>query len=331
MVYSKSKKKISVIFIILLLVLSTTLSIMFYTWGLIIPCLYYLLISAFSFYVFGIIWNYKSRLDFVQLVHIVLYPHAVLFFISNIIFWKVIPFHIVWGGIFPLASLFLHNLKKTIYISVSSIISVTLAPFISHVSGVSDSILILFKILSKNQLLIANYFEIYSFIIVLTILTYQFYLHNEAYIENKIAVATELHLPEAEPKQEILSSDAEPDSQLNTYDIKLTRIYQSMISHIEAEKLYTNPEFRLEDLAKIVGTNRSYASAALNKQGKTFNNFINSYRIEHAKKELQNNTKSMREIYIEAGFKYHSTFLKVFEELVGVKPSQYQYIQDEPK
>ncbi len=41
-----------------------------------------------------------------------------------------------------------------------------------------------------------------------------------------------------------------------------------MIKHIEMEKSYTNPDFRLEDLAKIVGTNRSYASAALNKKEK---------------------------------------------------------------
>ncbi|MFS4429102.1 helix-turn-helix domain-containing protein [Chryseobacterium sp. GVT01B] len=325
MSYNKSKKKITLTFVIILLVISMSFSILFYTWGLVIPAIHHLIVAIFSLYIFIVVWNYKTNFDFIHLIQIALYPFIIIFFISNIIFWKVMPINIIWGVAFPLASLFLHHMKKTINVSVFIVVSIMAAPFISNIFGISDTMSLAFKILSEEQLFILNYIDISFFIIVIAIIIYQFYLHNEAYIENKISM-TEAINP-SDPS--VVIDDPEPDTQQSVYDIKLNRIYQNMVKHIDADRLYENPDFRLEDLAKVVGTNRSYASAALNKQGKTFNNFINWYRIEHAKRELQDNKKSMREIYTEAGFRYHSTFLKVFEEVVGVKPSKYQYVQKE--
>lgn len=325
MSYNKSKKKITLTFVIILLVISMSFSILFYTWGLIIPAIHHLIVAIFSLYIFIVVWNYKANFDFIHLIQVALYPFIIIFFISNIIFWKVMPINIIWGVAFPLASLFLHHMKKTINVSVFIIVSIMAAPFISNIFGISDTMSLAFKILSEEQLFILNYIDISFFIIVIAIIIYQFYLHNEAYIEHRINEKDEVNMSE----QTIFYEKLESDSQESVYDIKLNRIYQCMIKHIELEKSYINPDFRLEDLAKIVGTNRSYASAALNKQGKTFNNFINWYRIEHAKRELQDNKKSMREIYTEAGFRYHSTFFKVFEETVGVKPSKYQYMPKE--
>ncbi|MCD9617542.1 helix-turn-helix domain-containing protein [Chryseobacterium gleum] len=325
--YNKSKKKITLSFIFVMLIISLSFSILYYIWGLVMPVIHHLIISVFSLYIFIVVWNYKANFDFVHLIQIALYPYIAIYFISNMIFWEVMPINIIWGAAFPLGSLFLHNIKKTINVSIFTFASIILAPFISNIFGLSDTMSLAFKILSKDQLFILNYIDIIFFIMVIIIIIYQFYLHNEEYIEHRINEKNQINEPEAV----VFYDELESDYQESVYDIKLNRIYESMVKHIEMEKSYTNPDFRLEDLAKIVGTNRSYASAALNKKGKTFNNFINWYRVEHVKRELQDNKKRMKEIYTEAGFRYHSTFVKVFEETVGVKPSKYQYIQKEPE
>jgi AraC-like DNA-binding protein len=69
-----------------------------------------------------------------------------------------------------------------------------------------------------------------------------------------------------------------------------------------------------------------YSLFTNDKKGKNFIDLINYYRIEQAKKDLLENKKSMREIYTEAGFKYSATFNNVFEEIEGIKPGQYQYL-----
>ncbi len=112
------------------------------------------------------------------------------------IFWEVMPINIIWGATFPLGSLFLHNIKKIINVSIFTIISIILAPFISNIFGLSDTMSLTFKILSKEQLFILNYIDIFFFIIVIIIIIYQFYLHNEEYIEHRINEKNELNIAE---------------------------------------------------------------------------------------------------------------------------------------
>lgn len=61
------------------------------------------------------------------------------------------------------------------------------------------------------------------------------------------------------------------------------RIIYSIMILFEKEKLYLNPEIKLIDIARRIGTNKTYLSRALNTRlSKNFCQFVNHYRIREA-------------------------------------------------
>lgn len=102
-------------------------------------------------------------------------------------------------------------------------------------------------------------------------------------------------------------------------------LFLQIVSLLETEKLYTNPDFNLNILAKELNTNRSYVSKAINLGvNKTFVEFINDYRITESKRLLcnkENKQLTIEAIGKEAGFNSKSTFFRVFKSITGVTPS----------
>ncbi len=118
--------------------------------------------------------------------------------------------------------------------------------------------------------------------------------------------------------KEIITTELEEQKQ-DSY------LYSLIISVLEKDKLYKNPNFDLVYLSKILDTNRTYISKAINKMSnKTFNELINDYRINEAKKMLC--SKDVKNLSIEgigkeSGFKSKSTFFRVFKTTTGVTPN----------
>ena len=58
---------------------------------------------------------------------------------------------------------------------------------------------------------------------------------------------------------------------------------------------------------------------------KNFNDFINSYRIEESKKQLEgkNNEKYISEILYSVGFNSRSSFYNAFKKNTGLAPGEY--------
>ena len=100
-----------------------------------------------------------------------------------------------------------------------------------------------------------------------------------------------------------------------------------MESLLDEEKLYTIPDLSINTLAKKLNSNRTYLSKAINSvSGKTFNEFINEYRIAEAKRLLY--SKDSELITIEAignkaGFNSKATFFRVFKSISGVTPNYF--------
>lgn len=111
-------------------------------------------------------------------------------------------------------------------------------------------------------------------------------------------------------------------------------LFLKIVSLLETEKLYKNPDFNLNILAKKLNTNRSYVSKAINLGvNKTFVEFINDYRITESKRLLCNKEKkqlTIEAIGREAGFNSRSTFFRVFKSITGVTPSFFaSHIEDD--
>ena len=91
------------------------------------------------------------------------------------------------------------------------------------------------------------------------------------------------------------------------------------------EKLYLNPQLKLSDVARQVGTNRTYLSRFFNQEKQmTFFDYVNNLRVEHAEGLLRNTDLRLNVIAEQSGFNSMSTFRRVFAAKQQCTPSEYR-------
>ncbi len=90
-----------------------------------------------------------------------------------------------------------------------------------------------------------------------------------------------------------------------------------------AERHFLQSGITIDDLAKYLGTNRTYLSNYFNtEKGITFRQWINSLRIEEAKHIISDDPKiTMMELASSLGYADTSTFFRQFKAIEGVQPS----------
>ena len=117
------------------------------------------------------------------------------------------------------------------------------------------------------------------------------------------------------PVEEIATTDAE-----NIEDT----LYQKLLTLLLKDKLYLKPDLTLTELALAAGTNRSYASQAINKTyHNNFNALVNSYRVETAKKILKEAPKLKLETVAEqSGFGSAQSMHRNFSKHTGISPGK---------
>lgn len=97
---------------------------------------------------------------------------------------------------------------------------------------------------------------------------------------------------------------------------------------VEIEKVYRDEELTLRSLAEKLKIPYYQLSEILNKRlHRKFNDFINYYRIEEAKRILESpaaHDKTIVSVAMEVGFKSTTSFYQVFKKYTGMTPSQYK-------
>ncbi|NKI31067.1 helix-turn-helix domain-containing protein [Croceivirga thetidis] len=112
-------------------------------------------------------------------------------------------------------------------------------------------------------------------------------------------------------------------------DVNTTsKLMQSITELFEKESVYLNPKISLGDVATSVGTTTKVLSRVINEStGKNFSEYVNSYRIEKAKKLLvASETKAEKIVSIayDSGFNNVTTFNLAFKANTQLTPSQYR-------
>ena len=104
-------------------------------------------------------------------------------------------------------------------------------------------------------------------------------------------------------------------------DELMARIVQLM----EAQQVYLNQDLKVKDVAEALDVHPNTISACINAQkGCSFNQFVNDYRVEYAKKLLREADEiKISHICHKAGFATESTFFRAFKASTGMTPKEW--------
>lgn len=103
-------------------------------------------------------------------------------------------------------------------------------------------------------------------------------------------------------------------------------LLENLMTLMKEKELYKSADVKLKDVADQLHILPHKLSQLLNDNlGKSFAQFINEYRVEEAKKLLQEKEQyTLEAIGYEAGFSSKSTFYATFKKIVGKTPSEYK-------
>jgi AraC-like DNA-binding protein len=116
-------------------------------------------------------------------------------------------------------------------------------------------------------------------------------------------------------------------------ELPLGNLYNIIVSRIENDKLYLDPNLSLGDLCQKINRKQRYVSQAINEVGKTsFSSLINSFRINEARRLLASGQGlSVNEIMEKTGFGSRPAFHRNFKAATGFTPAEYQsWTQNSP-
>lgn len=101
---------------------------------------------------------------------------------------------------------------------------------------------------------------------------------------------------------------------------------KKLLEWMVREEPFLNPDLTLSHLAEELGCQSKDLSQVINEQfGKNFNDFINGYRVEMAKKLLRESVDlAILELAYDVGFNSKSSFNASFKKLAGCSPSEYR-------
>jgi len=140
------------------------------------------------------------------------------------------------------------------------------------------------------------------------------------YFINKVLVKA-LNYPEIFSGIELSSKEKYESSNLGENEIRL--INSKLISAIENEKLFLNPDLTIKDLAEHIGSNTKNVSQVINQiHERNFFDFINLYRCTEVKNLLAADEDfTIMEAMYQAVFNSKSSFNKEFKKLSGQTPT----------
>ena len=124
--------------------------------------------------------------------------------------------------------------------------------------------------------------------------------------------------------QPVVEQPVEPEPE----ELKLQQeaaFAERMYLLFEKEHVYLNPRLRLSELATLLGTNRTYLSQYFNQNCEsTFYDFVNDYRIHHAKLLFHSTDDTLETIAMNSGFNSLSTFRRAFVQREGMSPIEFR-------
>lgn len=125
-----------------------------------------------------------------------------------------------------------------------------------------------------------------------------------------------------------LEMDEQKEKDIIPKSYNSNRLNEKLTELFVKEAIYKNPDLKITHLSEKLHTNRTYISKHINTQYLcTFNDYVNRYRIEEAKRLLSDESSqnfSLNYISEKSGFGSMGTFMRVFREFEGITPGQFR-------
>lgn len=122
------------------------------------------------------------------------------------------------------------------------------------------------------------------------------------------------------PEEDVLLpefSDSNPDP-----------LMSNLIKYYRNEKPYLDPKLKLATVVRILSTNEKALAASLKThEDYNFNSFTNRFRVEHAKRMMENpkyRNYKIEAIASDSGFGSRMSFYNAFSQFTGVRPSYFR-------
>ena len=120
-----------------------------------------------------------------------------------------------------------------------------------------------------------------------------------------------------------------PEAAKDKTDEKLTdSAIEKVQLGMEVQKLFLKQNLNIEEFSKRINLPVKEVSAVINKHyGTNFFEFMNSYRVEEAKRLLgdsQHADMTVMDVLLHAGFNSKSAFHRFFNRLVGMSPTEFR-------
>ena len=133
-------------------------------------------------------------------------------------------------------------------------------------------------------------------------------------LNQKVLKESERSLPRAaQARTALLSSE------------KMQSIAAKLEGVMNEDKLFLQDNLSLNKLSESISETENHISETLSKFLNTnFFQFVNRFRVEEAKKALQDSDKLVTSIAYDVGFNSKSTFNTAFKKIVGYSPSAYR-------
>lgn len=229
------------------------------------------------------------------------------------------------GIFYSIESLILENIVSILYYT-QAITYTLFSYYLIHTKGESSKIQIWIKNLLVCFLLV--------WVMFLTVrLSFSFGYKTLSYIFKVLGVITLLILANFTIAIAIFSPDIfykglRVIRKSKNENIILTKEnYNKIVQVMSENMLYTNSNLKLVDLANEVGfTERNTSLLIKHFYQSNFYEFVNSFRIEQAKKLFieEQDSLTIAEVLYDVGFNSKSVFNTTFKKKVGMTPSEYK-------
>jgi AraC-like DNA-binding protein len=106
--------------------------------------------------------------------------------------------------------------------------------------------------------------------------------------------------------------------------IAFDTIREGLNELLEKREIYCQPDLRLDDLAVMLNTNKTYVSLVINESYHTnFYTIINQYRVKKAAQILEEKKMQIKEVWMQSGFNSQTSFNALFRKEMGMTPVEW--------